>query len=218
MNTYRSLNTIQAVQFTGDPIHGVTCGGSESEVFANGCDSSRKQHIHVHANVTGGMVVLQPGDWIFPVSGGPWGVASNAKFCGAWEVPDVKPATIEGLEAILNGPEPIVYVQKDGSVSTVPDTAETADVQPSAESVHGVWRQDKTAEISQDKPAEISNVPVPVGVESEVVPVVDADGNSDSSLHVQKNSDGTIYTSEIPATDDVFTPVQPNSTEAPPAA
>ena len=96
MNTYRSLNTIQAVQYTGDPLPGITCeGGNESldpiarhaAVMAAGCDSSRKHLPHVHANVTGGMVVLQPGDWIFPVQGGPWGVASDAKFRSYWEVP-----------------------------------------------------------------------------------------------------------------------------------
>ena len=96
MKTYRSLETIQAVQFQGDPIPGVTCHGSAEEVQANGCDASRKNHPHVHTMDTGGMKVLQKGDWVFPVRGGPFGVASDEKFRSHWEVPvhvEAPPAT-----------------------------------------------------------------------------------------------------------------------------
>lgn len=121
MTTYRSTQTIQAVQFTGTAIPEITCGGSPAEVQSNGCDSSRKQHIHVHTQAIGGMTVLQPGDWIFAVPGGPWGTASDAKFRAHWEVPaaTTKP-TIAELEAILNSPAPTVYVQSDGSLGAVP--------------------------------------------------------------------------------------------------
>ena len=87
MNTYRSLETIKAVQFTGDPIPDVTCHGTPEQVQANGCDSSRKLHPHVHTQATGGMTILKPGDWIYPVPGGPFAVASDAKFRAHWEVP-----------------------------------------------------------------------------------------------------------------------------------
>lgn len=87
MTIYRSLQTIQAEQFTGTAVPDVTCGGSPEEVAANGCDSSRKQHLHVHTQATGGMTVLKPGDWIFPLIGGPWGVANDEKFRAHWEVP-----------------------------------------------------------------------------------------------------------------------------------
>ena len=87
MNTYRSTQTIEAQQFTGEPIPDVTCGGSPDEVQAHGCDSSRKHLPHVHTQAIGGMTVLKPGDWIFPVHGGPWGVATDARFRSSWEVP-----------------------------------------------------------------------------------------------------------------------------------
>ena len=91
MNRYRSLETIQAVQYLGEPIPGVTCHGSEDEVRANGCDSSRKIHPHVHTQAIGGMTVLKTGDWIFPLPGGPFGVASDTRFRGSWEVPAPEP-------------------------------------------------------------------------------------------------------------------------------
>lgn len=92
MNRYRSLDTIYAVQFTGEPILDVTCHGTPADVQAHGCDASRKQHTHVHTQATGGMTVLKPGDWIYPVPGGPWGVASDGRFRGSWEVPAPIPA------------------------------------------------------------------------------------------------------------------------------
>ena len=93
MTKYRSLNTIEAVQYTGAPIPGVTCDGHTNEQarMNAGCDSSRIHLPHVHGNTIGGMIVLAPGNWIFPVADGPWGVASDAKFRGSWEVPAEAP-------------------------------------------------------------------------------------------------------------------------------
>lgn len=126
MTTYRSKETIQAVQFQGSPLPGVTCDGSsldkdtrEAAKYAAGCDPSRAHHLHVHTQDTGGMKVLKPGDWIFPLIGGPWGTASDEKFRGHWEVPEVKTRpTIEELQKILDneGDVPVI-VHSDGSVS-----------------------------------------------------------------------------------------------------
>jgi hypothetical protein len=91
MNSYRSLQTIQAEQYLGDPIPGVTCHGSPAEVQANGCDSSRKNIPHVHTKETGGMHVLKVGNWIFPVAGGPFAVADDVRFRSNWEVPAPTP-------------------------------------------------------------------------------------------------------------------------------
>lgn len=106
MTKYRSLETLEAVQYLGVPIPGVTCDGdSEDAVIrakareTHGCDSSRGNHPHVHTQAVGGMSVLVPGMWIFPIRGGPWGVAADARFRGSWEVP--KPA-----EALPPAPAP----------------------------------------------------------------------------------------------------------------
>ena len=87
MTTYRSLETLQAVQYTGAPIEGVTCSGTPEEVQKHGCDSSRKHLPHVHTQAVGGMTVLAPGMWIFPLHGGPFGVAPDVRFRSNWEVP-----------------------------------------------------------------------------------------------------------------------------------
>lgn len=101
MTSYRSLTTIQAVQYAGEPLPGITCEGSDQEMKDNGCDSSRRQLRHVHANVTGGMVVLKPGDFIFPMPGGPWGVSSDERFQASWEVPAPAPAPAVVPTAVL---------------------------------------------------------------------------------------------------------------------
>ena len=69
MKTYRSLNTIEAVQYQGAPIPGRPCDGHANEKarMDAGCDSSRVHLPHVHGNVTGGLIALKPSDWIFPV-------------------------------------------------------------------------------------------------------------------------------------------------------
>lgn len=104
MTTYRSKETISAIQFQGTPIAGVTCDASsldkdtrEAAKYANGCDSSRAHHLHVHTMATGGMTVLKPSDWIFALVGGPWGTASDEKFRSHWEVPEV--AAVESATA-----------------------------------------------------------------------------------------------------------------------
>jgi hypothetical protein len=90
MKTYRSKQTIEAVQFLGAPIEGVTCQGTPAERQVHGCDSSRAHLLHVHTKDTGGMKVLKPGDWIFPELNGPWGTKSDAGFRSFWEVPPEK--------------------------------------------------------------------------------------------------------------------------------
>lgn len=94
MTSYRSLETIKAVQYQGEPIPDVTCQGSNEEFLSNGCDSSRRNVPHVHTMAVGGMTCLQKGDWIFPLHGGPFGVASDAKFRSHWEVPEVIPPAV----------------------------------------------------------------------------------------------------------------------------
>ncbi len=106
MNSYRSLSTIDAIQYTGAPIDGVTCSGSNEDYREKGCDNSRRHLPHVHTLTVGGITVLQPGDWIFRVVGGPFGVASDAKFRASWQViddrsdlpelPDLPPVELPG--------------------------------------------------------------------------------------------------------------------------
>lgn len=110
MNTYRSLSVIKAVQYTGSPIPDVTCGGSDHEHREKGCDSSRRYHLHVHTAAVGGMTVLKPGDWIYPVSGGPFAVAADDKFRQGFEVP-------APMTAPMTEPEPLVYAVPDGTFS-----------------------------------------------------------------------------------------------------
>lgn len=128
MNTYRSKQTIQAVQFDGSEIPGVTCHGGGDEPIAqsrvrmaNGCDTSRAHLPHVHANVTGGMQVLQPGWWIYPVAGGPWGACTDEKFQASWEVPSIEKPTIEELHRILDSEDDIpVTMNPYGSLTALP--------------------------------------------------------------------------------------------------
>ena len=165
MNAYRSLQTIEAEQYLGTPIAGVTCEATnidpnvaERAVMAAGCDSSRKHLPHVHTQAIGGMNVLKVGDWIFPVRGGPFGVASDKTFRQSWEVESATELTTAEREARWNGPEPTGYLQKDGSTSAVPASVSGRPLQPSVESVHGVWRQGPTADY-----------PVPTAVQDGVV-------------------------------------------------
>lgn len=112
MTFYRSLEVIKAVQYTGEDIPGVTCSGTDEEFRANGCDPSRRRHIHVHTQAIGGMTVLQSGDWIFPLPGGPFGVASDQKFCGRWEVPVIAPEPF-AAEPALPEPSPAPTILPD---------------------------------------------------------------------------------------------------------
>ena len=117
MNRYRSLETLQAIQYLGEPIPDVTCHGTPEQVQTNGCDPSRKQHPHVHTQATGGMTVLKVGDWIFPMAGGPWGVASDARFRGSWEVPAAAPLVVA---AQAEAPA-IVATESDSGLAAMPD-------------------------------------------------------------------------------------------------
>lgn len=106
IKTYRSFETIQAVQYLGEPIPEITCLSNSPDEKAAvkareaaGCDGSRYKHPHVHTKATGGMTVLKHGDWIFPVPGGPFGVSSDGTFRAHWEVdyssrPVVVPAPV----------------------------------------------------------------------------------------------------------------------------
>lgn len=95
MTHYRSKTTLEAVQYTGQPIPDVTCEGDstdkdrrEAARQRNGCDGNRAHLPHVHTQVVGGLSPLILGMWVFPVIGGPFGVASDAKFRASWEVPE----------------------------------------------------------------------------------------------------------------------------------
>lgn len=90
MTRYRLLETVAAVQYTGDAIPDITCDGTEPEYARNGCDASRRHVRHAHTQAIGGMTVLQAGDWILPVSGGPFRVVPDAEFRSVVEVPEEK--------------------------------------------------------------------------------------------------------------------------------
>lgn len=88
MQAYRSLATIKAVQYQGDPILNITCDGNRDKY---GCDSNRAHLPHVHTRAVGGITVLKPGDWIMPSEGGPYAVAEDGNFRACYQVdPDVR--------------------------------------------------------------------------------------------------------------------------------
>lgn len=139
MTTYRSTRTIEAVQYTGQPIPGITCDGSHDNEairnkarFAAGCDASRAHLPHVHANVTGGMIVLMATDWIYAVPGGPFAVLHDQDFRAAFEVPaapavepepESEPAPVpapveEPKGGIPVGEPPAKAPRRDGSLVT----------------------------------------------------------------------------------------------------
>lgn len=89
MDRYRLLETVAAVQYTGWAIPDVTCEGTDPQYAQHGCDSSRRYVHHAHTQAVGGMTVLQPGDWILPVPGGPFRVVPDAEFRSVVEVPEV---------------------------------------------------------------------------------------------------------------------------------
>lgn len=88
MQSYRSKQTIQAVQYKGDPIPDVTCAGGADERIKNNCAPMFAHLPHVHTKATGGLTCLKPGDWIVPERGGPFAVASDARFRTSYEVPE----------------------------------------------------------------------------------------------------------------------------------
>lgn len=111
MNTYRSIETIQAIQYTGEPVAGVTCAGTPAEVQLSGCDASRKHLPHVHTQSIGGMTILKAGDWVFPVAGGPFGTASDGKFRSHWEVSVPTPVA---LPVAVSVPAPVAVPELVG--------------------------------------------------------------------------------------------------------
>lgn len=92
MERYRKLETVQAVQYLGDPIPDVTCEGTREQRAVNGCDNTRGHLPHVHTLAIGGLTVLKKGNWIEPVAGGPFQVWSNARFRAYHEVPESESA------------------------------------------------------------------------------------------------------------------------------
>lgn len=195
MERYRSLQTIEAVQFTGTAIPDVTCHGTPEEVTTNGCDSSRKQHPHVHTKETGGMHVLIPGDWIYPVSGGPWAVATDALFRASWEVPGASPSeeqpetasAPDSVEQILSqyGLPPIKKIRKALTAFETP--AKTLDQMlaeaglPSAEEIQAV--------IADEAAGKVLTPESPVGVDA--VSVAAELKNAIPNYEVRHYSDGT---------------------------
>lgn len=144
MQAYRSTATSLAVQYTGEPIPDVTCGGSSPDETIrhaarqlNGCDPSRAHMPHVHTAEVGGLGVVTPGCWIMPVRGGPFCVVEDAQFRAHFEVPE--PVTIESLEALLKA--------EDGSsVSILPDGTV---VQEPGKSVTGMPTTDEHFEVPE---------------------------------------------------------------------
>ena len=97
MTKYRSLQTIEAIQYTGTPIADVTCepladANEEAQRREkNGCDTNRAHLTHVHTNVPGGLTVLKHGDWISRVPGGPFTAIPDLQFRTNWEVSTATP-------------------------------------------------------------------------------------------------------------------------------
>lgn len=106
---YRSLEVIKAVQYQGEVIPDVTCEGSEKQRLFNGCDNTRAHLPHVHTQAVGGLTVLKTGDWIFPLNGGPFGVAPDMKFRSHWEVRP-EPVEFEPEPAALP-PAPVIAAE-----------------------------------------------------------------------------------------------------------
>jgi hypothetical protein len=124
MQAYRQKATSFAVQYTGEPIEGVTCGGSSTDETVrqaarqlNGCDPSRAHLPHVHTAQVGGLGIVTPGCWIMPVRGGPFCVVEDAQFRAHFEVP---------APVVENPPaEPYVdQVPADEPVATEPAAAD----------------------------------------------------------------------------------------------
>lgn len=163
MTTYRSKDTIQAVQFTGDAIPDITCGGSPAEVQANGCDSSRKQHRHVHTQAIGGMTVLQPGDWIFAVPGGPWGTASDGKFRAHWEVPAVPitPPLEVAPTATATFPEADTTAPVDVAVVSTTQSVPVIGAAGSVVAIHHIETFPDGSTNITETPVEPAPIPVP---------------------------------------------------------
>lgn len=159
MTRYRSKETISAVQFTGTHIPDVTCAGSSTDKdtrdaarYAAGCDSSRAHHLHVHTQAIGGMTVLKPSDWIFPVSGGPWGTASDEKFRGHWEVPEAEAVPVFGSDGVVYGKQYASDGSLVGTIAAAP-AAKTLDELlaeaglPSAEEIKAVMDDEAAGKV-----------------------------------------------------------------------
>lgn len=119
MDKYRKFETTTAVQYSGEPIPDVTCEGTREQRDVNGCDNTRGHLPHVHTRSIGGLTVLQKGDWIQPVVGGPFQVWSDANFRAYHEVPDLTgggtaltgidgPVLVPAPEPAASGPGPVL--------------------------------------------------------------------------------------------------------------
>lgn len=119
MEKYRKFETVQAVQYLGEPIPDVTCEGTKEQRAVGGCDNTRAHLPHVHTRAIGGLTVIQKGDWIEPVTGGPFRVWSDANFRAYQEVPDLTgggaaltgvdgPVLVPAPEPAASGPGPVL--------------------------------------------------------------------------------------------------------------
>lgn len=210
MTTYRSKQTISAVQFIGDPIEGVTCLGSspdkdiaEKARQANGCDSSRAHMPHVHTKDVGGMKVLTHGMWVFAEPAGPWGTKSDAGFRAFWEVPNEVVAapvpvkcqhcgadTLPGVEHQCPQMQALNMERWGGSVTEVPVAVPTTEVpgtetvtQPDSNELH--IEIPGTEAVSIDAPAPAPQTIQIPGTETVTHPAVDGQNptETEADLH-----------------------------------
>jgi len=147
MQAYRQKATSFAVQYTGEPIEGVTCGGSSTDETVrqaarqlNGCDPSRAHLPHVHTAQVGGLGIVTPGCWIMPVRGGPFCVVEDAQFRAHFEVPllvepDAAPAALSGHPPVVVDPteDPAPPAPADEPTDTVTATDEPVLPEPASE-------------------------------------------------------------------------------------
>lgn len=121
MTRYRKLESMEAVQYTGETIPGVTCEGTEEQRRANGCDNTRAHMPHIHSRSMGGLDVVKPGDWIMPVPGGPFCRVTDGMFRQHFEVPEeVAPVEVAVAQGIDTAP-PV-----DTAPSALPDPTPAA--------------------------------------------------------------------------------------------
>lgn len=120
MNRYRKLESMEAVQYTGEPLPGITCEGTPEQRNANGCDNTRAHLPHIHSKSMGGLDVVKPGDWIMPVLGGPFCRVPDGMFRQHFEVPgpvEVVVPVVETAPLALPDPTPAALEQVLGNIA-----------------------------------------------------------------------------------------------------
>lgn len=152
MQAYRQKATSLAVQYTGEPIAGVTCDGSSSDPTIsqaarqlNGCDPSRAHLPHVHTAQVGGLGIVTPGCWIMPVRGGPFCVVEDAQFRAHFEVPEVVAAAlpVEPYVDEVSADEPVAAEPADNPLPAVDPTEDPAPPAPADEPTDTVTATDE---------------------------------------------------------------------------